>query len=672
MEQDPAHPERGWPGRALILATASGPRAAEASPVAACVAVAATRRAELRRVLLADLTGRAPARPSLFAADEARELEAGVRAAGCGWHAAARGRICVARPAPVEEEGDPWAAARACAPDLAVVVCGRDRFRALLESSPGAAGAVLAVEPATPRALLAALARELRAEGTPLRAWLAPPGPLAARRALAGLEPGGAPGRRARRDLAALLGRAAQAPAARARPRPARVARRAPAEGGQALPLLLGLMLAIVAFGLILVALGGAITGKGRAQRAADLAAVSAARAMRDDFERLFEPARLADGRPNPRHLGRDQYLERAERAALQGVARNEGNPARATVRFPDRGSFAPTRVRVRIAAEVEESGAGAGLTTTAEAALAPPSAAGSEEPATASGGGYAGPLAYRQGKPMRPDVAAAFDRMAAAATRAGHSLVINSGFRSDAEQARLFAANPDPRMVAPPGRSLHRCGTELDLGPAGAYGWLAAHARRFGFLQRYSWEPWHFGFTGGAEPCSAAAERGRARAQRTGGDGEAAGSGGLPRFVPGRYRAALLRAASRHGVDASLLAAQLMAESNFNPAAVSPAGAQGIAQFMPGTAAAYGLRDPFDADAAIDAQARLMADLLREFGSTRLALAAYNAGPGAVAACGCVPAYPETQGYVARILGLLGGEPGGLAPPQLEVRLIE
>ena len=60
------------------------------------------------------------------------------------------------------------------------------------------------------------------------------------------------------------------------------------------------------------------------------------------------------------------------------------------------------------------------------------------------------------------------------------------------------------------------------------------------------------------------------------------------------------------------------MAESNFDPFAVSPAGAEGIAQFMPATAAAYGLRDPFDPVAAIDAQAHLMSDLLRQFGSPR------------------------------------------------------
>jgi soluble lytic murein transglycosylase-like protein len=98
----------------------------------------------------------------------------------------------------------------------------------------------------------------------------------------------------------------------------------------------------------------------------------------------------------------------------------------------------------------------------------------------------------------------------------------------------------------------------------------------------------------------------------------------------------------------------------------VSPVGAQGIAQFMPGTAAALGLDDAYDAEQAIDAQAHLMRDLLRQFASVPLALAAYKAGPGAVAACGCVPPVAETRGYVARILGLLGaaGDPaaGGLA----------
>jgi soluble lytic murein transglycosylase-like protein len=90
----------------------------------------------------------------------------------------------------------------------------------------------------------------------------------------------------------------------------------------------------------------------------------------------------------------------------------------------------------------------------------------------------------------------------------------------------------------------------------------------------------------------------------------------------------------------------------------------------MPGTAASYGLRDPFDPEAAIDAQAHLMSDLLRQFRSVPLALAAYNAGAGAVGACSCIPPYPETRAYVARILAVLGGA-GTLAVPALEVRLV-
>ena len=301
-----------------------------------------------------------------------------------------------------------------------------------------------------------------------------------------------------------------------------------------------------------------------------------------------------------------------------------------------------------------------------AEAEAAPP-AGYDGMPGAATGGGYEGPLAYRQGRPMRPDVAVAFDRMAAAARKDGIGLVINSAYRSDAEQAQLFAENPDPRWVAPPGQSLHRCATELDLGPPSAYGWLAANAGRYGFLRRYPWEPWHFGYTRGPAPCSVA---GNLVAEESAGDGRAGGAGGLPAFVPTAFRAPIEAAASRWDVSAGLLAAQLMAESGFDPGAVSPAGAQGIAQFMPATAAAYGLDDPFDARAAIEAQARLMSDLLARFGSVSLALAAYNAGPGAVAACGCVPPYPETQAYVARILGLMDAA-GELAVPPLEVRLV-
>ncbi|HEY0391353.1 MAG TPA: transglycosylase SLT domain-containing protein [Solirubrobacterales bacterium] len=436
-------------------------------------------------------------------------------------------------------------------------------------------------------------------------------------------------------------------------------------ENGQALPLALGGAFALIAVALALVAIAGAVTGKGRVQRAADLAAISAARSMRDDLSRLLSPPTLPDGLPNPLHIEKAVYLARARAAALDAARANGVGAAHLRLDFPDAASFAPVRVRARVLASLV---IGDGRTRVEASAVgeagAPASPTGSA-PATGSGGGYSGPLVYRQGEGMRPDVAGAFDRMAVAARAAGLALIVNSGFRSDAEQATLFAAHPDPKWVAPPGHSLHRCATELDLGPEAAYGWLAVNASRFGFAQRYQWESWHFGYDAGPPPCS---EAGNSVAAG-GGDGTISGSAGLPAFVPARFRAPLLRAATHWNVSAALLAAQLMAESNFNPFASSPAGAQGIAQFIPSTAAAYGLTDPFDPVAAMDAQAHLMADLIRQLGSPQLALAAYNAGPAPVEACHCVPGIPETTAYVSRILALLDGA-GALVGPSFEVRL--
>jgi len=438
-------------------------------------------------------------------------------------------------------------------------------------------------------------------------------------------------------------------------------------ENGQALPLALGGCLALLVAALALVAIAGAVTGKGRAQRAADLAAISAARSMRDDLPDLLSPARLPNGAPNPGHLGKATYLWRARSAALDAARANGVGTAHLRLSFPDEGSFAPLRAKALVLGDLEVGRRHAKVDASAVAEAGAPSSGPAEgATTTASGGGYGGPLAMRQGHGMRPDVAAAFDRMSAAAARAGIALIVNSAFRSDAEQAALFAAHPDPTWVAPPGHSLHRCATELDLGPDSAYGWLAANAGHFGFLQRYSWEPWHYGFTAGPPPCSAAGE---AVGAGGGGDGALAGTS-LPAFVPAQFRALIVRAAAHWNVSAALLAGQLMAESGFDPYAGSPAGAQGIAQFMPSTATSYGLRDPYDPAEAIDAEAHLMSDLLRQFGSPQLALAAYNAGPAPVEACHCVPAIPETQAYVSRILALLGGA-GALAVPSFEVRLV-
>jgi hypothetical protein len=425
---------------------------------------------------------------------------------------------------------------------------------------------------------------------------------------------------------------------------------------GQASVLLVAALAAVLVGVLVLGAVARGVAQEAAAQRAVDLAALAGARVMHETNPRLFEPATIED-RPNPRHLTRDAYLALA-RAAAEQVAEANG-AGHASVRFPDGDSFAPVRIRVE-AREVVELRRGderrsVPIDVAAEAELAPTAAAD-----LAAGGGYDGPLAYRQGKPMRPDVALAFDRMERAAREDGVTLLVSNGYRSDAEQAELFRRNPDPKWVAPPGTSLHRYGTELDLGPRAAYGWLALNAGRFHFIQRYPHEPWHYGYTLNA---------GSTLRPQAAGDG--ARRTGVPAFVPDRYAPILARAAQRWNVSAALLAAQLYAESNFNPFATSPAGAQGIAQFIPGTADALGLEDPFDAEQAIDAQAHLMRDLLRRFASVPLALAAYNAGPGAVAGCMCIPPYEETRGYVARILALLRGAGDAVAGAGLVVRLV-
>ncbi|MDT0275649.1 transglycosylase SLT domain-containing protein [Blastococcus goldschmidtiae] len=124
-------------------------------------------------------------------------------------------------------------------------------------------------------------------------------------------------------------------------------------------------------------------------------------------------------------------------------------------------------------------------------------------------------------------------------------------------------------------------------------------------------------------------------------------GSGGIG-GVP--YANLFTSAAGRHGVDAALLAAVASKESNFDPSAVSPSGAQGLMQFMPATARGLGV-SPLDPASAVDGAARYLKDLTGQFGSTELALAAYNAGPGTVSRHGGIPPYPETQNYVRDVM---------------------
>jgi hypothetical protein len=168
---------------------------------------------------------------------------------------------------------------------------------------------------------------------------------------------------------------------------------------------MLGVLAAVLAGVLVLFGFGQALGAKGHAQRAADLAAIAAAQVMRGNFARLFEPPVLEGGVPNARRLSRDAYLSRARAAALRGARRNGVDPARVEVAFPD-ARFAPTRVTVAVREEAKirlssdrKEPVEVRARATAEIAAG---VGGLGMPAEAGGGGYSGPLAYRQGKPMR------------------------------------------------------------------------------------------------------------------------------------------------------------------------------------------------------------------------------------------------------------------------------
>ena len=326
-------------------------------------------------------------------------------------------------------------------------------------------------------------------------------------------------------------------------------------------------------------------------------------RARRRGARRL---QRAADPRRARRRAGDARRLPAAVRAAAARRAREPAPPRarRRTWRSARRAARATAprngaRRRARRASPTRALGAGARPRDGARRDRGPARARGARATARrrggaraarrdagdgrASGGEYSGPLAYRQGKPMRPDVALAFDRMAAAARARRGRAVVTSGFRSDAEQARLFAAPPRPEVgraagqVAAPPR--HRARPRPAVAPTA--GW--PRTRR--------------GSASSSATLGALALRLRPQRRH--------GVGRLPRGDGGRDAgAAVLRAArasrrrSRGRRSAgtcrrALLAAQLYAESDFNPFARSPAGAQGIAQFMPGTARGYGLANP-------------------------------------------------------------------------------
>ncbi len=117
-------------------------------------------------------------------------------------------------------------------------------------------------------------------------------------------------------------------------------------------------------------------------------------------------------------------------------------------------------------------------------------------------------------------------------------------------------------------------------------------------------------------------------------------------------YDGVIERACAKYGVDPSLVKGVIQAESGFKATAKSHVGAQGLMQLMPQTARALGVSNPWDPEQNIDGGVRYLKQQLDKFGSEELALAAYNAGPGAVAKYKGIPPYSETQNYVRKVLG--------------------
>lgn len=150
--------------------------------------------------------------------------------------------------------------------------------------------------------------------------------------------------------------------------------------------------------------------------------------------------------------------------------------------------------------------------------------------------------------------------------------------------------------------------------------------------------------------PVTAAGPLGQAAAPSS-----SAGGGDVP------FAAEIDASAQRNGIDPALLRGLIRQESNFNPKAGSPAGAQGLTQLMPGTARSVGVTNPNDPVQSIEGGAKYLKQQLDRFsGDVTLALAAYNAGPGAVQRYNGVPPYAETREYVRRVQAYAAEYRGG------------
>jgi len=133
-----------------------------------------------------------------------------------------------------------------------------------------------------------------------------------------------------------------------------------------------------------------------------------------------------------------------------------------------------------------------------------------------------------------------------------------------------------------------------------------------------------------------------------------AAGTGARATATTEQWVPAIEKHAAHYGVDPAVVRAVMQAESGGFERSVSPKGAMGLMQLMPSTAEQLGVSDPFDPDENIRGGVAYLGDMLQRFGDLPRALAAYNAGPGAVESHGGVPPYAETERYVDQVLGYI------------------
>ena len=623
---------------------------------AAAVAIALAREADGARlaggdgaVLLVEVGAERARGPTMLAADRARELERELRAAG--FEAAARGRLGWARIA--AEEG--WIERVGEALELCAGTARAAVVSTAAGADPGGARRRTARRPRRcccgPSSRASARSRRSRwASSAPrgLRTRIAPraAGRVATRRALAGIDPGGEASRRSARLARGLLGAGRRA---RASPGPAGA--RLAADAGQALPLVLGR-------GAGAGPLHPAARGP---RRCGDRQVAGAARGRPRgalggalDARRLRAPVRAgpaaAAARPNPAHLGKAEYLARAAGAAAEAAARETAStPAALRVEFPDAGSFAPLRVR----AEVDAPSSTTRRRPAARPGRRPPPRPRRRRrrrPGPAARRRWPPAAATRGRSPtarasaMRPDVAAAFDRLAAAARGDGHRRCSSTPASAPTpSRRRCSPQNPDPRWVAPPGTSLHRCATELDLGPPAAYGWLAAQRpRASASCSATRGRP-------GTTASSTARRRARPRATRSARAAPRRDGGGrrpasLPAFVPARFRAPIaargralerLRGAARRAADGRVELQPVRGLAGRRP---------GIAQFMPGTAARLRPRRPVRRRRR---DRRPGAPDVRPAAPVRLARSPSPPTTPArrpVAACDCVPRSPRPR----------------------------